>query len=72
MNFLTNYNLSEKNKNQISVKNIINYNRRGDNMSYTSEEIKQGIKLHCIETKKFKTVSVKINFKRKVVDFVNI
>lgn len=24
-------------------------------MSYTSKEIKQGIKLHCIETKKFKT-----------------
>lgn len=24
-------------------------------MSYTSEEIKQGVKLHCIETKKFKT-----------------
>lgn len=29
-------------------------------MSYTSEEIKQGIKLHCIETKKFKTNLVSV------------
>ena len=45
-------------------------------MSYTIEEIKQGIKLHCIETKKFKTnlisVVITLPLNREKVTFNSI
>ena len=45
-------------------------------MSYTTEEIKQGIKIHCIETKKFKTnlisVVITLPLNREKVTFNSI